>query len=161
MAYEMTRNQTNPLEFSYDGMMQVGDFKFPINRYFNWTQDMFMRVSDTDMFLGTSPDSKWTISDAGNYQIVLNVSTLSISIQKTTTTLNQVLNESFPQLTSNIVTERLMFKSPVRFNYEIYSISGIKITYGYTSDNYIDVTDLQSGIYLVKAANRTYRFIKH
>lgn len=160
MAYELTRNQTNPLEFSYDGMMQVGDFKFPINRYFDWTQDMFMRVSDTEMFLGTSPDSKWTINEAGNYHIVLNVSTLSISIQKNTTTLNQVLNESFPELLSNMVSNRLIFKSPERFSYEIYCISGVKITEGYTSDNHIDVTALKSGIYLVKAGNKIYKFLK-
>lgn len=160
MAYELTRNQTNPFEFSFDGQLGLGEFKFPINRYFDWTQDMFMRTSNTEMFLGTSPDSKWTINEAGNYHIVLNVSTLSISIQKNTTTLNQVLNESFPELISNIVSDRLIFKSPERFKYEIYCISGIKISDGYTSDNYIDVTALKSGIYLVNAGNRIYKFIK-
>ena len=160
MAYELTRNTTNPFEFSYDGMMQVGEFKFPINRYFDWTQEMFMRVSDTEMFLGTSPDSKWTISEAGNYHIVLNVSTLSISIQKNTTTLNTMVNESFPELISNIVFDRLIFNTHDRFNYQIYNISGAKIAEGDAPGDYIDISTLKGGIYLLKAKNRIFKFIK-
>lgn len=77
---ELVKNPSNPWEFSYTGQMGVGEFKFPVNRNQFWSQDFFMRVSDQLMFLGKSPDSKWNITEAGNYFVTMNISTLAIGI---------------------------------------------------------------------------------
>jgi starch-binding outer membrane protein SusE/F len=71
--------------FTYEGPMVAGEFKFPVNRRSDWGQDMYMRVSDTEMYRhkgGDPDDNKWNITNAGNYRIVANLETLAISIQQ-------------------------------------------------------------------------------
>ena len=56
--------------------MQVGDFKFPVNRNTDWGQDMYERTDDTHMYLhhgGASDDSKLSITKKGYYTITLNL----------------------------------------------------------------------------------------
>ncbi|MFW9603315.1 MAG: SusF/SusE family outer membrane protein, partial [Prevotella sp.] len=93
-ATELTKSSTNPYEFSYSGAMSIGEFKLPVNRNSGWDQDFFMKSSDTQMALQKSPDSKWDITEAGNYDIDINLQTLSITIEKQTTTLSPNFNTS-------------------------------------------------------------------
>jgi hypothetical protein len=82
-ATQLTQSSTDPFIFTYTGMMNAGEFKFPVNRNGDWGQDMFMRESDTKMYLhngGGSDDEKWTIDKKGHYVITLNLLDLSISI---------------------------------------------------------------------------------
>jgi starch-binding outer membrane protein SusE/F len=84
-ATPLIQNATNPFIFSYTGVMQKGDFKFPVNRNTNWGQDMYMRTDDTHMYLhhgGGSDDSKWTIAKKGYYTITLNMQDNTISINR-------------------------------------------------------------------------------
>ena len=84
-SIELTKNPGNPFEFSYKGYLDAGEFKFPVNRNSSWTQNFFMKASDSQMVLQNSPDVKWTITEAGNYSIVLNIYTLAIDIRKLNT----------------------------------------------------------------------------
>ena len=84
-SIELTKNPGNPFEFSYKGYLDAGEFKFPVNRNSSWTQNFFMKASNSQMVLQNSPDVKWTITEAGNYSIVLNTNTLSIDIRKLNT----------------------------------------------------------------------------
>lgn len=84
-SIELTKNPGNPFEFSYKGYLDAGEFKFPVNRNSGWGQDFFMKASDSEMVLQNSPDVKWTITEAGNYSIVLNIYTLAIDIRKLNT----------------------------------------------------------------------------
>lgn len=87
--YEMTRNPANIYEFSYEGPMNVGEFKFPVEKG-DWGGDFFMPVinyqdlNKTEMKFvpGGSPDNKWKINEAGNYKIVINQLYETISITK-------------------------------------------------------------------------------
>lgn len=84
-ATKLTQNATNPFVFTYQGVMQAGEFKFPVNRNSDWGQDMFMKKSDTEMYLhqgGTSGDDKWSITKKGFYTITLNLLDNSIIIQR-------------------------------------------------------------------------------
>lgn len=84
-ATELVQNPDNLYEFSYTGVMNPGEFKFPVNRNTDWGQDMYMKVDDTHMYRhvgGESDDNKWTLTDEGDYVITANVENLTISIQK-------------------------------------------------------------------------------
>lgn len=84
-AIELTEDATNGCVFTYSGPMVAGDFKLPVNRSSTWSQDMYMRTSDTKMYRhkgGASDDEKWSLTAAGDYVITANLETLDISIVK-------------------------------------------------------------------------------
>lgn len=85
-ATELIQDPDNPAVFTYTGVMKPGDFKFPVNRNSDWGQDMFMKLSDSTMYLhhgGDSDDSKWTITKKGHYVIKLNIIDNTISMSRT------------------------------------------------------------------------------
>ncbi|NTW23795.1 MAG: SusF/SusE family outer membrane protein [Lentimicrobium sp.] len=85
-ATELIQDPDNPSVFTYMGVMNVGEFKFPVNRNSDWGQDMFMRLTDSTMYLhhgGDPDDSKWTIEKKGHYIITLNLSDNTISMKRT------------------------------------------------------------------------------
>lgn len=84
-AAPLVQNSENPYIFTYTGVMQAGEFKFPVNRNSDWGQDMFMRTDDTHMYLhkgGDSDDNKWSIAKKGYYTITLNLLDNSIRIER-------------------------------------------------------------------------------
>jgi len=85
-ATELTQDLDNPYIFTYMGVMKSGDFKFPVNRNTNWGQDMYMKLSDSTMYLhhgGDPDDNKWTITKKGLYTITLNLLDNTISLART------------------------------------------------------------------------------
>ena len=84
-ATPLVQNSENQYLFTYSGVMQAGEFKFPVNRNSDWGQDMFMRTDDSHMYLhkgGTDGDDKWTIAKKGYYTITLNLLDNTISINR-------------------------------------------------------------------------------
>jgi hypothetical protein len=84
-ATPLVQNADNPYEFTYSGVMQAGEFKFPVNRNSDWGQDMFMKTDDTHMYLhkgGGSDDNKWSIAKKGYYTITLNLLDNTIAINR-------------------------------------------------------------------------------
>lgn len=84
-ATQLVQSATDPFIFTYTGVMNAGDFKFSVNRNSDWGQDMFMRESDTKMYLhkgGSPDDEKWSITKKGFYVITLNLLDLSIDIHR-------------------------------------------------------------------------------
>jgi len=85
-ATELIQDQDNPAIFTYTGVLNPGDFKFPVNQNSDWGQDMFMKLSDSTMYLhhgGDPDDSKWTITKKGYYVIKLNIIDNTISMSRT------------------------------------------------------------------------------
>lgn len=84
-ATQLVQNSENPFLFTYNGAMQAGDFKFPVNRNSDWGQDMFMKVDDSHMYLhkgGSNGDDKWSIAKKGYYTITLNLMDNTITINR-------------------------------------------------------------------------------
>ena len=84
-ATKLTQSSSNPFIFTYKGVMNAGEFKFPVNRNSDWGQDMFMKLDDTHMYLhpgGSAGDDKWSITKKGYYTITLNLLDNSISIYR-------------------------------------------------------------------------------
>jgi hypothetical protein len=158
---ELVKNPSNPWEFSYQGLLNTGEFKFPVNRNKNWGQDFFLKVSETLMFLGKTPDSKWNITETANYQIIMNIKTLAISITKQTSINPGPDNSSIvPVLVSNVVCDQLTLRNLVNFKYFIFSMTGSKIREGSTVSGQVDVADLRSGMYILMVQNRSFKFIR-
>jgi hypothetical protein len=83
---ELIQDPDNPYVFTYMGVMKAGDFKFPVNQNSNWGQDMYMKLTDSTMYLhhgGDPDDSKWTITKKGHYIITLNLMDNTISLART------------------------------------------------------------------------------
>lgn len=159
-ATELTKSATNPFEFSYSGPMKAGELKFPVNRKSGFGQDSFTKASDTQMFLQDPADVKWTITEAGNYDIVINLQTLAISIQKQTTTLSPNHSTSKIALKTNMVSDMLRFTSKGDFNYRIFTASGLTVQFGDSKNGQIDVSRLNSGVFFIEAENNIFKFIK-
>lgn len=159
---ELVKSATNPNEFSYTGNLNVGDLKFPVNINWGWGQDMFMKTSDILMFLGKTPDdSKWHISEAGNYVVTMNTSTLAISIVKQVNTglMNGVQGKT-TALSSTIVGDHLNVLNRGNFKYRIYNVTGAPVLKGNSADGIISVSNLNKGIYILSIDNKSFKFIK-
>ena len=159
-ATELTKSSTNPYEFSYSGAMSIGEFKLPVNRNSGWGQDFFMKFSDTQMALQKSPDSKWNITETGNYTIDINTQTLAISIQKQTTTTSRFPNDESITLKSTIVSSTLKVNNLNSVSYKIYNLSGLLVNDGISEGENINVFSLGKGIYLLNVNNQVFKFIK-
>ncbi len=88
-AILLEQDPTDWFIWRYEGLLVEGEFKFPVNRQFDWAQDMYMKDPDDPSKMyrhhgGDEDDEKWvfTAADAGNYLLTLNVLDLSIDIQK-------------------------------------------------------------------------------
>ncbi len=85
-ATPLKQDSVNPFIFVYQGVLNAGQFKFPVNRDTDWGQDMYMRASDSTMYLhkgGASDDNKWTIDKKGFYTLTLNLLDNTIKIDRT------------------------------------------------------------------------------
>ncbi|MBB3188140.1 SusF/SusE family outer membrane protein [Microbacter margulisiae] len=85
-ATPLVEDPNNPFVFTYQGVLNAGAFKFPVNRNTDWNQDMYMRTDDTHMYLhkgGNSDDNKWTIAKKGYYTLTLDLSNNTIKILRT------------------------------------------------------------------------------
>ena len=160
-ATELVKNPTNPFEFSYTGALTVGEIKFPVNRNWGWNQDFFVKSSDVLMQLVAGGDVKWSIAEAGNYKITLNTNTLAISIVKQTSAVNETLTNVYPSLLTNVVNDQLIVTNNTSFNYQIFNMVGTTVLAGNSTNGIISVSNLNNGIYFLKAQNKTFKFIKN
>jgi len=88
-AIPLEQDPTDWFIWRYEGPLGEGEFKFPVNRQFDWAQDMYMKDPDDPSKMyrhngGDEDDEKWvfTAADAGNYMLTLNVLDLSIDMKK-------------------------------------------------------------------------------
>lgn len=88
-AIQLTQDPNNLYIFTYEGELNAGEFKFPVNRDTDWSQDMYMPDPDDPSKMyrhkgGDEDDNKWVIAEGeeGNYILTLNVKELTIDIQK-------------------------------------------------------------------------------
>ena len=84
-ATKLTQSTTNPFVFTYQGVLNAGSFKFPVNTNADGNQDMFMRTDDTHFYVhqgGSVGDDQWTISKKGLYTITLNQSDNTLTIYR-------------------------------------------------------------------------------
>ncbi len=88
-AIELVQDPRDWYIWRYEGPLTEGEFKFPVNRQFDWAQDMYMKDPNDPSKMyrhkgGEEDDEKWvfTEADAGNYLLTLNIVDLTIDIHK-------------------------------------------------------------------------------
>lgn len=93
----MTQDAANPFKFTATVEMNAGEFKFAINKYTGFDQNMFVKDADDATKLvfrdkdgknandtndeAVYADNKWTIDEAGTYYIEVDVLNMTISIK--------------------------------------------------------------------------------
>ena len=85
-ATPLVQDSANPFIFTYQGVLNAGQFKFPVNRNSDFSQDMYEMATDSTMYLhkgGASDDNKWTIDKKGFYTLTLNLLNNTIKIVRT------------------------------------------------------------------------------
>lgn len=86
-ATAMAQSSSNPVEFRYSGQMSAGMFKFAVNTEGCWCQDFYTRdPEDAGKMVynigGSGDDLQWEMTAGGMYEVVVNVLTLTITIQE-------------------------------------------------------------------------------
>jgi hypothetical protein len=86
-ATPMVQDSADPYVFTYTGTLTAGEFKIPTQK--NWNDKFYRPVADhqdladTDVKLSAGdPDNKWQITAAGNYKVILDLRSVTITIVK-------------------------------------------------------------------------------
>ena len=157
-ATQLIRNPNNLWEFSFSGPLKVGDFKLSGTRG-NFDQEFFMKTTDNQMFLGTTPDSKWEIAEADDYEITMNTNTMAINIVKKVHSNVENNQTSSFVLKSTVVTDELYFLPKNNCKFSIYSLNGAYVKSGVT-ERTISVSEMNQGMYIIKINDSFSKFIK-
>lgn len=89
--YQMTHDADRPEIFYYDGHLNTGEMKCPLQNDRGWGCDYIMPLEagtpqDGDptiqVVYGGNPDNKWSITTAGDYHVEINTSLMTISFEK-------------------------------------------------------------------------------
>ena len=89
--YQMTHDENRPEIFYYDGQLNAGEMKCPLQNDRGWGCDYIMPVINgthenedptIQVVYGGNPDNKWTITTAGNYHVEINTSLMTITFEK-------------------------------------------------------------------------------
>lgn len=81
----LVQDAANPCVFTATADLVPGDMKIAVNKYGDFDQTFYLRdlSDDTKMVFG-GDDNKWNITEAGTYDVKVDVAAMTISIQKHT-----------------------------------------------------------------------------
>ena len=79
----LTQDQQNPNEFKAVTTLNEGEIKIAVNKYGGFDQTFYQRDvnDDTKMVFG-GDDNKWNITEAGTYEVKIDVAAMTISLTK-------------------------------------------------------------------------------
>jgi starch-binding outer membrane protein SusE/F len=83
-ASVLTADANDPTQFTYQGNLKKGSFKF-ITKLGEWLPSYNKGADQNTLLLRTDfgqPDEQFTIEDAGLYKVVVNLAELTISVEK-------------------------------------------------------------------------------
>jgi hypothetical protein len=81
----MAQDDANPFKFTATVDLNAGELKFAINNHTGFGQTFFVRdIADDGKMVFGGDDNKWTIDEAGKYDIAVDVDELTVSIKKST-----------------------------------------------------------------------------
>lgn len=81
----MTQNATNPLLFETTVELKAGEMKIAVNNETSFGQSFYVRdAADAGKMVLGGDDSKWKITESALYRISVDLASLTISIDKTT-----------------------------------------------------------------------------
>lgn len=82
-GHAMTQDPDNPLRFTTTVSLVPGEFKIAVNNQTGFGQTFYLRdVADEGKMVFGGDDNKWTVSEAATYDIVADLSAMSLSVTK-------------------------------------------------------------------------------
>ncbi len=127
----LTQDATNPFKFSVTADMLVGEFKIATNKYIGFGQTMFQcDAADATKMVYGGDDNKWSITEAGKYDIKVDVDALTISIAK------------------HVVDAIGSVESDDNVPVEYYTLGGVKVS-----------NIKKAGVYVKRQGNKTIKTV--
>lgn len=79
----LKQDAENPMVYTATANLKEGEFKFIVNKYMGFDQTAYVKdaVDDSKVVYG-GDDNKWNITEAGTYDVKLNLADMTISVIK-------------------------------------------------------------------------------
>lgn len=86
-AVQMDQHKNNPMVYSTTVDLKKGELKFLVNKHTGYDQDAYVcDPSDASKAIYNGEDIKWNITEDATYYVELNLASMSVSIEKKTST---------------------------------------------------------------------------
>ena len=80
----LTQDAENPMVYTATADLKEGEFKFIVNKYMGFGQTAYVKdaADDSKVVVYGGDDNKWNITEAGTYDVKLNLADMTISVIK-------------------------------------------------------------------------------
>lgn len=79
----LTQDAENPMVYTATADLKEGEFKFIVNKYMGFDQTAYVKdAADDSKVVYGGDDNKWNITEAGTYDVKLNLADMTISVIK-------------------------------------------------------------------------------
>lgn len=79
----LTQDAENPMVYTATADLKEGEFKFIVNKYMGFDQTAYVKdAADDSKVVYGGDDNKWTITEAGTYDVKLDLANMTITVAK-------------------------------------------------------------------------------
>lgn len=79
----LTQDAENPMVYTATADLKEGEFKFIVNKYMGFDQTAYVKdAADDSKVVYGGDDNKWNITEAGTYDVKLDLANMTISVAK-------------------------------------------------------------------------------
>lgn len=79
----LTQDAENPMVYTATAELKEGEFKFIVNKYMGFDQTAYVKdAADDSKVVYGGDDNKWNITEAGTYDVKLNLANMTIIVAK-------------------------------------------------------------------------------
>ena len=79
----LTQDAENPMVYTATAELKEGEFKFIVNKYMGFDQTAYVKdAADDSKVVYGGDDNKWNITEAGIYDVKLNLANMTITVAK-------------------------------------------------------------------------------
>ena len=78
----LKQDAENPMVYTATANLKEGEFKFIVNKYMGFDQTAYVKDAADDSKVVYGGDDKWNITEAGTYDVKLNLADMTISVIK-------------------------------------------------------------------------------
>ena len=79
----LTQDAENPMVYTATADLKEGEFKFIVNKYMGFDQTAYVKdAADDSKVVYGGDDNKWNITEAGTYDVKLNLANMTIIVAK-------------------------------------------------------------------------------
>lgn len=81
---QMNQDAENPMVYTATAELKTGKFKFLVNKYMGFNQPFYTKdgADDKKVLFGAETDDQWEITEAGTYDVKLDLANMTITVAK-------------------------------------------------------------------------------